>query len=436
MTTFHNPVNLSVNPPGVSVVQVSSAGALNNICVAWCASSGNQSRILLRASHNGGAGFDPSLSISDPILFADRPQIAGLGTYVYVLYVEYHTIPVLLLKMSRDSGRNFVGPFYVGNPQQGTGLPFRPNTQMAAVANNVYAVWSGTPLLLETGIFFARSLNHGLNFDPPIELSQQDVIVNPKIAASGENVYVVWARETDIFAAISHDSGKTFTQPVNLSKSCASCSANRPQIAVSGDYVYVTWAYAETTKTSSRQDIFFTVSPDAGKQFEASANLTNNPYADNNFDISDFPRIAAEKEYVYVVWQTGIDMGFGGVIPGDIFFSQNDANGKTASFLPAVNVSARGAQTVKDWLPKVAADGSRVSVAWSQINPKGGQDELYYSSSGDHGAAPFETPIDLGAIMGSSDQAHLLPALLRPYVTWNSNDPNAQSDAIFVSGKF
>jgi hypothetical protein len=238
----------------------------------------------------------------------------------------------------------------------------------------------------------------------------------------------VWAQHAfgsdDIFFVASHDAGKTFTNPVNLSNDTYSY---RPEIAVSGDHIYVTWVSDDPVNT---RDIFFTVGPSGGKEFAKPTNLSKNP----NDYISDFPQLAANKNSVYVVWQTGYDPANLGLVPaGDIFFTQNDNYGTPADFLAPISISATAPETVYAWFPKVAVQGHRISVLWSRILQNGFTD-LYYTSSTRQQIA-FETPISLGKIYIYSVLANLLLTARLAYVTWDWYVGVGNDDAFFVRGK-
>jgi hypothetical protein len=121
--------------------------------------------------------------------------------------------------------------------------------------------------------------------------------VNPQIAASGSNVYVVWEDNTpgnfDIFLKKSDDGGSTFGSTINLSNDAGNSLI--PQIAVSDFNPYVTWE----DNTSGNYDALFKLSQDGGASFRSTINLSND--AGGSF----VPRIAAisGSSNAYVVWQ-------------------------------------------------------------------------------------------------------------------------------------
>ena len=123
------------------------------------------------------------------------------------------------------------------------------NAEVAAAGNNVYVVWSDTNSTksADADIFFSSSSNNGGSFDQPINLSNSiGNSSNPEVAASGNNVYVVWSdtngakgENGDIFFSSSRDRAGSFGEPINLSDN--SQNSINPQVSASGSNIYVFW---------------------------------------------------------------------------------------------------------------------------------------------------------------------------------------------------
>src|SRR5215212_7323683 len=122
--------------------------------------------------------------------------------------------------------------------------------QIAASGNKVYVVWEeedeGTNGKKE--IFFTSSLDGGITFGSIKNLSETNGTSEfPQIAASGNKVYVVWEEEDEgtngkkeIYLRPSSDDGSSFKLIRNISRTLTGTS-QFPQIAASGNNVYVVW---------------------------------------------------------------------------------------------------------------------------------------------------------------------------------------------------
>ena len=137
-----------------------------------------------------------------------------------------------------------------------------------------------------------------LIFDPSMmDLSDNlGTADSPTIAVSGNIVHVVWGDGTsgdeDVFYRRSLDGGATFGQTINLSDN-PGLSLN-PEIALSGSNVYVVWHDHELPVNA---EIFYRRSTDGGASFEPTRNLSNSP------ETSERPTLAAIGNSVYVAWQ-------------------------------------------------------------------------------------------------------------------------------------
>ncbi len=119
---------------------------------------------------------------------------------------------------------------------------------MAISGNNVYTVWWSN----NTGnaeVMFRASNDNGQTFGDKINLSNSTdgTSFDAKIAASGDNVYIVWPKNqtagvgSDIPIRISTDNGQTIGEITNLSNTIGTGS-DRAGLEVSDDSVYVfTW---------------------------------------------------------------------------------------------------------------------------------------------------------------------------------------------------
>ena len=289
------------------------------------------------------------------------------------------------------------------------GFSFEP--RMSASGNNVYVVWTdnteGT-----NDVYFARSTNSGLSFDPVINLSKDmpGLAGVPHIASSGSNVYVVWRDTTpgnaDIFFSRSTDNGMTFENNVNLSNN--SGISGLPQIAAAGNAVYVVWQ----DTTPGNDDILFRASVDGGVTFGDIPNLSNHP------GYSFEPRITAEGNNVYIVWTGRLPEGF------MVFFKSSMDNGRT--FGPKLDLTQlaagnQGGPTFAVTLlgpsanPVIGASEDTVHITWR--DNRFGNEEIFYSRS-ENGGANFTLPINLSNTSGYSSEPKIRVGGNNVFIAW------------------
>ena len=143
-------------------------------------------------------------------------------------------------------------------------------------------------------IFYQRD---GGGFDPyTINLSNNaGESLLPSIAASKNNVHVVWYESTgfnngEIFYTRSTDGGNLWCCSINLSNNGG--NSIDPVIAISGNNVYVVWV----DNNLGVDEVFYRRSTDGGVSFEPTVNLSNTPGG------SLAPSITVSGNNVHVAW--------------------------------------------------------------------------------------------------------------------------------------
>jgi hypothetical protein len=155
--------------------------------------------------------------------------------------------------------------------------------------DSVYTVWEeslGSDSLSQ--IIFKRNT---ISFDPSIIVSHNDPFDAPGVAALGNNVYVVWKGSTqesrDIWFRRSTDGGANFSSTVNLSNTTG--QSGRPDVAASRNNVYVVWSDNTAQAGVVQFDILYKKSTNGGASFGSNVNLSNTTRA------STIPAVAASN---------------------------------------------------------------------------------------------------------------------------------------------
>ena len=267
--------------------------------------SGDEEIILLR-SEDYGETFEFINLSNTPGITSWNARISVLGPNVFVNWNErvgnLGKSDVFFTK-SDDSGNSFSGPINLSNN------PLDSVDSLIAVdKNNLHIVWNDASDN-STDIFFVKSIDNGNTFDPPINLSHsisKSIMTRDNaLAVSGEKIFVVWydesKKENYVFFTKSVDGGLTFSDPINLSPNNA--VSVYVQVVANENNVYVIWHdYSE-----GNGDIFLRESTDNGKTFGGIKNLSNNDYESNIFILG--PQIALFENQVYAIWNDKVRDG-------------------------------------------------------------------------------------------------------------------------------
>jgi hypothetical protein len=265
--------------------------------------------------------------------------------------------------------------------------------------------------------------------------------VYPQVAASENNVYVVWEDSTtpdlsnnnyDIYIKKSADWGESFagnsnssatdttTEVLNLSNNPG--FSEHPQIAAYDEKVHVAWI----DNSLGNKEILLARSIDNGTTFSEAINLSNTTNTNSrNLELSAF------DNNVYAVWLDEDERG-----NGIILFKASNDGGET--FGNSITI-ARNVTTNNDFtFPKVAAYGNNVYIAWNVAESWSTQGEgeiitdLLYVKSSDQGNT-FSPPIKLNNNGEKVGEAQLAAYNNAVYVVWGSSPyDHVTSNLFFV----
>jgi hypothetical protein len=248
---FGNTINLS-HGNGFSTSPEMSAYR-NNVYTIW---ESNATDLNFKASHDNGTTFGKGISLGHNIEFPSSPQIAVYGNNVYVVWQgnDDHGIRNIYFRASNNNGTTFLGIHNVSANKTGSSS----SPQIAVYGNNVYVVWQGNDDHGISNIYFRASNKNGTTF-----LGIYNVSVNktgssspPQIAVYDNNVYVVWqgvnAKNSDVyFKYIRLGEQMRFGNTINLSH--GNGFSTNPQIAASLQDIYVMWS----NNIPGNSDIYF-----------------------------------------------------------------------------------------------------------------------------------------------------------------------------------
>ena len=287
------------------------------------------------------------------------PEIASSGEGTYIVNIERGRGSGHITMEKIVNNDTLLSPsFSIGNVSANSTSP-----EVAASGNNVYVVWSDTngAKAKDREIFFSSSDDNATTFDNPINLSNNvGNSTNPEVAASGNNVYVAWAdsRETgtpdkvNLNLKTSLDNGIHFGKR-NLINRDVNKEMHLPQIAASDKNVYITLANKDSKEGNPDNfQIILKTSIDNGTEF------TNEKGLKKDIDSkTHLPTVASLKNNVYVVWSDTKGAIDGN---GDIFFSSSRDNAR--SFDDPINLSINSANSTN---PRVSVSDGSIYILWT-----------------------------------------------------------------------
>jgi hypothetical protein len=268
--------------------------------------------------------------------------------------------------------------------------------------------------------------------------------VYPQLAASENNVYVVWEDSTtpdlssnnyDIYIKKSADWGESFAGNSNNSSATTTTTtevlnlsnnpgfSNHPQIAAYDEKVHVAWI----DDSSGNKEILLARSIDNGTTFSEAINLSNTTNTNSrNLELSAF------ENNVYAVWLDEDEQGNGIIL----FKASNDGGETFGNPIPI----ARNVTTNNDFtFPKVAAYGNNVYIAWnvadSWSTQEGGGEiitDLFHVKSSNQGNT-FSPPIKLNNNGEKVGEAQLAAYNNAVYVVWGSSPYDHVTSNLFFT---
>jgi hypothetical protein len=386
--------NLSDNEGSSLFPQIAASG--NNVYVVWADNTNPTGSIDLffRKSIDGGSTFGPTQNLLEnaPGESVGQPQVVASGNNVFVVWDNGNPEDgnKILLRKSIDAGMTFSPIVELSDtiPESFTA------PQVIASGNNVYVAWESN-----TNVFFTRSLDAGASFEP-VSIGDEAGGNFAKIATSGNNVAVVWQSapggqpgDIDTLFAVSTDGGASFGPVKNLNESIGGRNTN-PHVALTGNSVYVVWEH-DTGKT----DIVFARSTDAGTSFDPVKILSQD--TPDSFE----PQLASIGSNVYVIW--------GGE---DTFFSRSTNEG--ASFEPVQNLSNNGGDFTHGGL-RIGVSSNDVYVVW--VDNSLGNESVFLARSTDAGTS-FDPVKNISEEIEESLSPNIAVSGNDLFVVWQSSN--------------
>ena len=274
------------------------------------------------------------------------------------------------------------------------------NVELATVGTNVYAAYEAFTGSRSRHVFFSRSTDRGVTWSTPVQLSTPTsttfVAAEPRIAASGTNVFVVWrdnrSGSLDVHLRRSTNSGSTFSaeQRIDVGDIAGDASSFSPDVAAVGSSAWVVWI---DDRDAGSFDVWMNRTSDSGATWLAAAvQLDADPLRHDSIE----PHVVAVDAATPIVTWIDYRSGF-----PDPFTTRSTNGGMTWSTPERLDTgTSPGASGSYDLA--TGSNGDLVVAVWS--DDRAGFLDIYANYSLDRGATwqPQDYRLDSSAL-GSSD---------------------------------
>lgn len=289
-TTFGSRVNLSNNPGFSEHPQLSVHGS--RVYAVWADNSPGNREILFSRSTDDGTNFEAIQNLSNDDSDSHNQEMAAYGDNVYVIWLDRNMEENsrILLRASSDGGASFGETVEISSIADIGSFP-----KVAAYGNDVYVAWNVIGSGMDEGLYFAKSSDGGSTFRNPIKLD--DTPGELQVAAYNRTVYVISGGLDPIEANSLHffkstDSGETFSDPLQIDAGGEFVNPTNVEVAaVSEDVAYI----AGQVFVGDNEEILLL--PISGDNATGTVNLSKNA------KISECPSIAISGDNIYVVWE-------------------------------------------------------------------------------------------------------------------------------------
>ena len=272
--------------PGIAITA-------SKVHVVWMDSRNGAMNIYYKYSSDQGINWSSDICLSyHPDLSKEFPSIAATGNVVHVVWEEQLMGNMeIFYKRSADGGISWSeGTYLTSAPDSST------HASVCVSGSLVSVVWydyrdGGNP-----EIYYKRSTNGGINWSADTRLTNNThYSYCPSVSSSGNNVHVVWHDDrngiSDIYYKRSTNGGSNWSADTRLTFFPSNESAI-PSVAASGDNIHLVWYDTR----DGNLEIYYKRSTDSGLHWETDTRLTDAP------DSSACASVSFGGTRVHVVW--------------------------------------------------------------------------------------------------------------------------------------
>jgi hypothetical protein len=326
------------------------------------------------------------------------------------------------------------------NVSQTNGNSRQPHI-VVSPAGVVHVAWSDDPTNSQGQyrILYRRSFDNGQSFSSPVTISTgTGAALRPKMALSGDRVYMVWMQDPDtaqesntkeIMFSRSLNGGASFSAPVNLSNTPGHSQEARIAVDSAGT-IHVVWDEASPSRHVAIRRSFDGGASFDGQRSVAGVKMGPCPPGSIPSFCTTYPGVATDLSTgaVYVTWHDFVVAGSGNP---QVFFSRSLDGGN--NFSAAKNIS--NAPIHAHCAAITVGPSGRILIAYEQIkqvNPHT-HNAMFVQST--DGGTSFSTPKNLSNTPSWAISDYPWPAEAPNgaiVVGWEDNSAGGEPDAVYA----
>jgi hypothetical protein len=386
------------------------------------ASNDSRSELTDLMNQNPVLEFDDTINVSNNTEDSVYGQVRSSDNSIYVVWQE--SVPgvtdrnyEIFFKKSNDSGNTFGQEIRLSNNSG-----FSEHPQMASENENIYVVWADNTNINKQ-IYFKKSGDGGNSFEEQMLLSDNNSnAFNQEISSFGDNVHIVWLEKVpdgpyQTMTASSTDGGETFHKPIVLSENAS--AQTFPKISTFDNHVYVTWNVEN--KPDAENGVYFTSSSDNGMTFGNISRL--------NTEEEDFgePQVTSAGNQVYVIWGGSDTHQL-----SSLNLIKSEDYGNTFSEIKKISETDLGKLNEPSNVEITMDQNNRVFIAWQDKMNASDKDEILFAFSTDGGES-FNSVTNISNNLDISECPSIITTEDMVFVTWEDLTPG-NHEVLFSRG--
>jgi hypothetical protein len=287
---------------------------------------------------------------------------------------------------------------------------------LAAMGDRTGVAWLEMTETHSTRIWYARSLDGGLSFEPgqPVTTQAGEVTMVQLALDNTGSPALAWLQGESLHFARSYNGGASFEIVKRIGERACDCC--QPRITLAGDQVFIAYRGLETDPQGDIRDAAFLHSADGGKTFGPVVRVSDAHWYLPACPIAG-PALAVRDGRIHVAWMDSRGTPPGEPFQGRIWSAASSDGGDSFS----ANIQVSPEDGFHHTLPALAVGPQgRIHIAWEARLEE--TDAILYAYSQDGGQS-FSDPFVIADNRERERGSPRMPSLVtnetgRVYLAW------------------